>query len=206
VANKRGLFSFATLSDLDVSTDREYAIESVMIAETKAIDRWRGRVFTVRRTSGKHGVVVSIHLTQARFHVSAERGRLFSISCRGRVIGTPHRPYDEADATIEFEEFERDSQTFRYPDTAYFGEFGYFPKHSKDRYSSTHFHFSLRHIPEDVRDWLVPLMSYETGTNVILRVRLESEEKELLEATEELRGNVCSYEFEVARPLTRTTK
>lgn len=185
------------LGDLDVLEDREYAVGGFEILETVYTDYLRGRPLHVEpgRSEG-YGVRISVLLTEARYKVSMERASVHSISCEGRVINGRGKPYDGADVTIEFGEHEPNS----WDERAFAGEFGYFPK-TKENYSSTHFWFHLRHMPEDARGLLVPLLSQEAGTHVVLNSNLIIEEEKLLATVDELRGNVRYYSFEVGRHL-----
>ncbi|MCZ6590532.1 MAG: hypothetical protein O7B98_05245 [Alphaproteobacteria bacterium] len=187
------------LGDLDVSEDREYAVGGFEILETVYTDYLRGRPLHVEpgRSEG-YGVRISVLLTEARYEVSMERASVHSISCEGRVINGRGKPYDGADVTIEFGEHEPNN---RADERAFAGEFGYFPKRSKEDYSSTHFWFHLRHVPEDARGLLIPLLSQETGTHVVLNSNLIIEEEKLLATVDELRGNVRYYSFKVGRHL-----
>ena len=139
-------------------------------------------------------------MTGARYEVHVERALLHSISCEGRIINGKGKPFDGVDATLEFAEHEP-NRLDELPERAFFGEFGYYPKLPQEPYSSPCFAFNLRYLPEDARCLLIPLLSQEAGTQVILTVNLTNEEEELLSATEELRGNVRHYSFEVRRRL-----
>jgi len=75
-------------------------------------------------------------------------------------------PYDGIELDIEFGEFERNLRN-ELPERAFFGEFNYWPKHS--RQTSNRFWFRLRYVHEDARDLLIPLITHDSQTEVILR-------------------------------------
>lgn len=194
---------YICLKDLDVSERRGYAVRSFEIFDTRYIDHLRGRVLPFERGRREgYGVSVSILLTEVRYHMNIERAYVHSISCEGRAISCRGKPYDGADATIEFGEHEPNSATDQFPEKAFFGEIGYWPKRLNDDSSSPHFWFRLMHVPEDARGLLIPLLSHEAETRVILTINLTNEEEELLTATDVLRGKVRYYSFEVQRRLT----
>ena len=56
-------------------------------------------------------------------------------------------------------------------------------------------------MPEDARGLLIPLLSQEGGTHVVVNCNLIIEEKKLLATVHELRGDVRYYSFEVRRHL-----
>ncbi len=56
-------------------------------------------------------------------------------------------------------------------------------------------------IHPDARDLLIPLLSQEAGTHVVLNCNLIIEEEKLLATVDELRGSVRYYSFEVGRHL-----
>lgn len=193
---------FIRLKDLDVTERRGYAVSGFEIFDTRYIDRLRGRVLRVERGRDKgYGARISILLTEARYEIDVERALVRAISCEGRVINAKGRPYDGAEVTIEFSEHEPNRYD-EMPERAFFGEFGYFPKQPGE-YSSTHFMFDLRYVPEDARGLLIPLLSQQVETRVILTVNLANKEGELLAATGELRGNVRDYGFKGQRRLVR---
>lgn len=187
--------------DLDISADRGYGVRSFEIFDTRYFDHLRGRVLQVERDRDEgYGAYVSILLTEARYKVNVERGFIHSICCEGRVINGRGKPYDGADVTVNFGEHEPNRHG-ELPERAFFGEFGYYPKQPDEEYSSTHFTFSLRYVPADARDLLIPFLRQEVGTQVILTVNLVTGEEELLAATNELWGTVRHYSFEVRRNL-----
>jgi hypothetical protein len=189
------------LADLDVSTVQGYAVRGFEIFDTRYFDHLRSRVLQVERGRDEgYGAYISILLTEARYEVYVERALVHSISCEGRVINHRGKPYDGADVTIEFAEHEPNRYD-ELPERAFFGEFGYYPKLPDEKHSSTHFTFHLRYVPEDARNLLIPLLTQETETRVILTVNLANEEEELLAATDKLRGNVRHYSFEVRQHL-----
>ncbi len=193
---------YIDLKDLDVSKRSSYAIGGFEIFDTRYVDDSRGRVLRVESGRGEgYGAYVSVLLTDARYEISAERANPYSIYCAGRVTSAWGKPYDGVDVTIEFTEHEPHRRDEPPPRRAFFGEFGYYPKLPQEKYASTHFTFHLRYLPEDARSLLIPLLSQEVGTRVILRVNLTNEEEELLSATEGLQGNVRQYSFEVQRRL-----
>ena len=189
------------LKDLDVAKVQDYGVRGFKISGTRYFDHTRGRVLQVERGREEgSGAYISILLTEARSEVYVERALFHSISCEGRVINGKGKPYDGVDATIEFGGFER-NRHYELPERAYFGEFGYYPKLPDEKYSSTHFTFHLRYVPEDARDLLMPLFTQEVETRVILTINLTNEEEELLAATDKLSGSVRHYSFEVRRRL-----
>ena len=61
--------------------------------------------------------------------------------------------------------------------------------------------FHLRHLPEDARDFIIPMLTQALENEVILTVNLTNEEEELLAATDKLSGSARHYSFEVRRRL-----
>ncbi|MFQ5745564.1 MAG: hypothetical protein ACE5HV_18595 [Acidobacteriota bacterium] len=189
------------LKNLDVSAPREDTVIGFEIFDTRYTDDLRGRVLQVKRDQDEgYGAHISILLTEARYEIHAERALVHSISCEGRVINGRGKPYDGVEVTVEFAEPEPNSFD-ELPERAFFGEFGYWAKRPDKEHSSTHFAFYLRYLPEDARNLLIPLLSQEAGTQVVLTVNLTNEKAELLAATDELRGNVRHYSFKVRRRL-----
>ncbi len=189
------------LKDLDVSKDQEYAVSGFEIFDTHYTDHLRGRVLQVKCSRDEpYGAYVSVLLTGAQYKVHAERALVHSISCEGRVINGKGKPYDGVDVTVEFDEHEPNRHD-ELPERAFFGEFGYYPKLPEKQYSSTHFAFYLRYLPDDARNFLIPLLSQEVGTQVVLTVNLTNKEADLIAATDELRGSVRHYSFEMRRRL-----
>lgn len=107
------------------------------------------------------------------------------------------KPYHGAEADITFENWD----TGEVRDTAIFGEFRYYPKRLEKEFSSNRFSFRLRHVAEDARDLLIPLLTQQVETSVRLTVNVTNGEEELLAATDKLGGNVRDYSFEVRRQL-----
>lgn len=183
--------------DLDVSKAQEYGVRDFEISGTRYFDHLRGRVLQVERGRGEgYGAHISILLTEARYNLCVEHALFHSISCQGRVINGRGRPYDGVDAEIEFDWFER-NRHYELPERAYFGEFSYWLKVPDDEYSSTHFSFNLRHLREDARDLIVPLLARGAENEIILTVNLTTEEEELLATADKLSGKVRHYSFEV---------
>lgn len=190
------------LKDLDISADKVYGVRDFEIFDTRHFDRLRGRVLQVERGKDKgYGAYISILLTKARYEVHVERALVHSIACEGRVINGRGKPYDGADVTVEFWEHEPNRQD-ELPERALFGEFGYYPKLPAEENASNYFTFSLRYAPADARHLLIPLLSQEAGTQVVLTANLTVEDEELLAATNELRGTVRHYSFNVRRNLS----
>jgi hypothetical protein len=189
------------LGDLDVSELRGYAVSDFEIFDTRYTDHLRGRVLSVNPERNERHVDISVLLTEASYGVNIERAYVHNISCEGRVISGRGKPYHDADVTIEFGEYEPNSVTDKLPERAFAGTFGYWPKQSKEGYSSTHLTFNLRHLPEDVQGLLIPLLSQEAGTRVLLNCTLIIKEENLLATVDELRGDVRYYSFEVTRHL-----
>jgi hypothetical protein len=187
--------------DLDISADKVYGVRGLEIFDTRYFAHLRDRVLEVeRRRDEGYGAYISILLTVARYEVHVEDARIHSISCEGRVINGRGKPYDGVDVTAEFSQH-LPNRHGELPERALFGEFGYYPKQPDEEYSSTHFTFSLRYVPADVRDLLIPLLSQEVGTHVVLTVNLATKEEGLLAATSDLQGTVRHYSFEVRRNL-----
>ena len=192
---------FTFLKDLDVSKAQEYAVTGFEIFDTRYFDHLRGRVLQIERGRDEgYGAYISVLLTEARYEIHTERVLLHAISCEGRVINSRGKPYDGANVTIEFREFEP-NQLEGLPKTAFFGEFGYWPKQPDEEHSSTHLTFNLNYVPEDARDLLIPLLSQQLPTQVVLTINLTKEEEDLLTATDELWGNVRHYSFKVQQHL-----
>ena len=59
----------------------------------------------------------------------------------------------------------------------------------------------MRHVPEDARDLIIPLLSQEAGTRVVLECGLIIEKRKLLATVDKLRGDVLYYYFQVERQL-----
>lgn len=198
------VWGFRWLKDLDVSEERQYAIGSFSILDTLQIHPLWGRVLPFDLAPEEHyGASISILLTEARYDILADRGYMHSISCEGRVIGGRGKPYDGAYVTIEFDEYEPNPATDELPERAFAGEFGYWPERPENEHSSPHFSFGLKHVPDDARELLLPVLTQEVGTCVVLRVSLENKEEDLLAATNVLYGNVRYYSFRVEKRLTR---
>lgn len=199
--NSLGIIS---LKDLDVSKHRIYAVSGFEIYyNTRSIDHMHGRVRQIEPDRDeKHGTMISILLVGFRDEVSIERGIAHRISCDGRLVNARGTPYDGADVAIEFYEHEQNRHTGELPERAFFGEFGFWPKQTDEEYSAYHFSLDLKHNPEDIPNLLLPLLTHDVQTKIFLDVYLEIENKELLEATDELRGKVRYYKFDVRRELT----
>ncbi len=58
-------------------------------------------------------------------------------------------------------------------------------------------------IHPDARDLLIPLLSHEAGTHVVLNCNLIIEEEKLLATVDELRGSVRYYSFEAPNQRRR---
>lgn len=187
------------LTDLDDSADKAYAIGDFKISDTRPFYPLRDRVLSVeRKREEDYDASLSILLTDAGYEFGIESGMAHSIWCAGRVISASGKPYEGAKVTVKFEEW----WTHELPERAFFGEFSYWPKPPDEEYSSdSPFWFHLRHVPDDTRDLLIPLLTQEAGTQVTLTVRLANKEEELLAATDELHGNVWRYDFKVRRRL-----
>ena len=194
---------FIFLKDLDVSALRVYAVGEFNISGTRFTDHQRGRVLPMERDGdkGRYGTSISVLLTEVRYNFSAERRLVHSIACEGQVIDGKGKPYDGVHVTIEFLEHEVSGVTGELPERDWFGEFGYWPKREDEDNSTAHFWLQLKHVPEDARGLLLPLFSQDVGTQVILNANLTVEKEQLLDTTDELRGNVRYYSFEVRRDL-----
>ncbi len=155
----------------------------------------------IRGREDAYGATISVLLTEARYDVDVEHALFHSISCQGRVVSARGKLYDGVDVAIEFDWFQR-NRHYELPERAYFGEFSYWLKVPDDEYSSTHFTFHLRHLHEDARDFIVPLLARGEENEVIITINLTNEEEELLAATDKLSGKVRHYSFEV-RPRLR---
>jgi len=185
--------------DLDVSKVQEYGVSDFEISGTRYFDHRRGRVLQVERSGEEsYGATISVLLTEARYDVDVEHALFHSISCQGRLINGRGKPYDGVDAAIEFDWFER-NRHYELPERAYFGEFSYWVKVPDDEYSSTHFTFHLRHLREDARDFIIPVLTQALENEVILTINLTNGEEELLAVTDKLSGNIRHYNFEVRR-------
>lgn len=186
---------------LDVSKAQDYGGRDFEISGTRYFDHQRGRVLQVEpdREEGS-GASISILLTKSRYQVSVEHALFHSISCEGSVINARGKPYDVMDVAIEFDWFER-NRHYELPKRAYFGEFSYWVELPDEEYSSTHFTFHLRHLSEDTREFIIPMLTQTLENEVILTVNLTNEEDELLAATDKLSGSVRNYSFEVRRRL-----
>lgn len=192
---------FIVLKDLDVSKAQEFAVRDFEIFDTRYFDHLRGRVLQIERGQDEgYGAYISIMLTEVRYEIFTERALVHAISCEGRVINSRGKPYDGADVTVQFREFER-NRLEGLPKTAFFGEFGYWPKQPDEEHSSTHLTFNLKYVPEDARNVLIPLLSQQIPAQVVLTINLAKEEENLLAATDELWGSVRHYSFEVRRNL-----
>ncbi len=110
------------------------------------------------------------------------------------------KPFDGADVSIEFREFER-NRLEELPQRAYFGEFSYWPKQPKEEHSSNLFTFKLNYIPGDARDLLIPILSQKPHGQVVLTLHLTKEVKDILAAADKLTGDVRHYNFEVQQDL-----
>ncbi len=198
--NRLGIIS---LKDLDVSNHQIYAVGGFEIYyNTRSTDHMHGRVRPLEpERDEEYGTMISILLVGARDEVSIERGIAHRISCDGRIVNARGAPYDGADVAIEFYEHEQNRHTGELPERAFFGEFGFWPKQTDEEYSAYHFSLDLKHSPEDIPKLLLPLLTHDVNTRMFLDVYLVIEKKELLEATDELRGNVRYYKFNVRREL-----
>lgn len=198
------VWGFRWLKDFDVSEERQYAIGSFSILDTLQIHPLWGRVLPFDLAPEEHyGASISILLTEARYDILVDRGYLHSISCEGRVIRGRGKPFDGVHVTIEFDEHEPNPETDELPERAFAGVFEYWPERPENEHSSTHFLLELKHLPDDARELLLPVLSQEVGTRVVLRVSLENKEDELLAATRQLSGNVRAYSFSVQKCLIR---
>lgn len=189
---------FIDLKDFDVSEDREYAVGSFEIHAGYG-DRLRGRMRPIERGRGEaDGASIRILITETRYDLSASQDRAPSISCEGRVSGSKEAPYAGADVTVNFLDHREADSYYELPERSLFGEFGYC---SEREAFSTRFKFNLWYVSEDDSDLLVLLLTRGADTRVFLTVNLMSEEAELLAATDELRGDVRDYSFEVFTTL-----
>jgi hypothetical protein len=192
-----GIFGIVELKDLDVSGARVFAVNMVSFTQTKFPNRLRGRVLPILPLADEgYGAILTILLTQASYDLDVARGEVSSISCEGRVI---HGGGNGADVTVEFREYERSRVTQELPAHALAGEFLYYPRRSDEEYSSTHFSIALKHLPEDARELLLPVLASDAGTEIVLVVSLVVEKDVLVAATESLGGEVRSYSFRVRR-------
>lgn len=190
-----------SLNNLDVSKPQRYVVANFEIFDTRYFDHLRDRVLHVER--GKdvdYGANISVLLTDVHYRIYTERAHFSGISCNGHVVNSSGKPYDGADVTINFREFE-DFPAKRLNRRAFFGEFGYWLKHPDEKYSSTFFWFDLNYVTEDARDLLIPLLSQGNRTQVVLNITLVNTKEEMLSATHQLRGNVMSYNFQVRQNL-----
>lgn len=192
---------FTFLKDLDVSKTEKYAVTDLEIFDTRYFDHMRGRVLQIEHSRDEgYGTYISVLLTEVRYEMHTERALIHAISCEGRIINSRSKPYDGADVSIEFREFEP-NQLEGLPKRAFFGEFGYWPKQQREEHSSNHFTFNLRYVPEDARDLLIPILCQQLTTQVVLTINLTKEEKDLLAATDELWGDVRHYSFKMRKDL-----
>ncbi|MFQ5757756.1 MAG: hypothetical protein ACE5H7_16880 [Acidiferrobacterales bacterium] len=183
--------------DLDVSKAQDYGVRGFEISGTRYFDHRRGRVLQVEPGREEaYGTTISVLLTEARYNVYVEHALFHAISCQGRVINGRGTPYDGADAAIEFDWFER-NRHHELPERAYFGEFSYWVKVPNEEYSSTHFTFHLRHLREDAREFIIPMLTQALENEVILTINLTNGEEELLAVTDKLSGKVRHYNFKV---------
>lgn len=191
------------LKDLDVSEPRNYAVSGFKLSHnTSYTSHLCGRVRPLApEWDEEYGTMISILLVEARDEVSLERGIAHRISCDGRIVNARGVPYDGTDVTIDFYEHETNRFTGELPERAFFGEFGFWPKQTDEEYSSYHFSLDLKHNPEDISKLLLPILTYDVHTQVFLDVYLIIEKKDLIEATDELRGNVRYYKFNMRRAL-----
>lgn len=189
------------LEDLDVSEAQRYAVTAFEIFDTRYFDHLRDRVLQTERGQDEgYGSYISVLLTEAHYEIHLERALVHSISCEGRVINSRGKPYDGADVTIEFAEFET-NQFDELPRRAFFGEFYYCLNELDGEHPTTYLDFNLHYVPADARELLVPLFSQQLPTQVVLTINLATEEEELLAAEGKLRGNVRHYSFQVRQPL-----
>lgn len=192
---------FIFLKDLNVSNTGEYAVTAFEIFDTRFFDHTRGRVFQIEHMRDEgYGAYISVLITETRYEMHTEHALIHRISCEGHVIKSRGKPYDGADVSVEFREFEP-NQRGGMPKRAHFGEFGYWPKQPSDEHSSNHFTFNLNYVPEDARDLLIPILNQERQAKVILNINLTKEENDLLTTTDELWGDVRHYIFEVRHNL-----
>jgi hypothetical protein len=199
---KNSIGSFRLVEDLDTSEEKCYAVRNFRLFETRALALWRRRVLPLEPAPGQsYGASIAILLTEARYDISADRADIHSISCEGRVISQTGNPYNGADVSVEFKEYEPNQATDELPQRAFAGEFGYWPKPPGEDYSTTHFWLQLRYVPDDARGILLPMLAQDAGTELVLLVNFVDEKEDLLNATQELRGNVRSYSFRVRRRL-----
>lgn len=194
------------LSDLDVSEDKSYAVGGFEIEGTRTLYP-RNRVLPIeRRLDERGGARLSILLTDATYQLDVPTGRVHSVQCHGSVIKDEGKSYEGADATVRLEEFHMVSSlgglpldldpADELPERALVGQFNYWPKDLDKEYSSAaSFSFDLKHLPDDTRGLIVPILSQVAGAQVVLTVDLRNEEAELLGATDELKGSVRDYSF-----------
>ncbi|MFC3284265.1 hypothetical protein [Litchfieldella rifensis] len=192
---------FTFLKDLDVSTAEEYAVTGFEIFDTRYFDHMRGRVLQVEQNRDEgYGAYISVLLTEARYEMHTERALIHAISCEGRVINSRGKPYDGANVSIEFREFEP-NQLEGLSKRAFFGRFGYWPKQPSEVHSSHQFTFNLHYVPDDARDLLVPILCQQHSTQVVLTINLTKEEKDLLAVTDKMWGDIRHYSFEVRQDI-----
>lgn len=194
------------LTDLDVSEDKSYAIGGFEVEGTRTLYP-RNRVLPIeRRLDERGGASLSILLTDAAYQLDVPTGRVHSVQCHGSVIKAQGKSYEGADATVRLKEFHMVSSlgglpfdldpADELPERALVGHFNYWPKDPDKEYSSAaSFSFDLKHLPDDTRGLIVPILSQVAGAQVVLTVDLRNEEAELLGATDELEGSVRDYRF-----------
>jgi hypothetical protein len=201
LSNIGDIFHRTSLKQLDISEDTDYSVIGFEIFDTRYTNDFRDRILKLEPKHGEdYGTSLSILLTDAQYEISIERPLIHSICCNGLIINGNDKPYDGLNVDVRFVEHELNSYQER-PERALFGEFSYYRRQLKQIYSTDHFTFYLRYLPEDAHNLLIPLLNQKIGTSIILVVDLVIKENELLATTEELLGDVRHYTFRVARRI-----
>ncbi|NKB58982.1 MAG: hypothetical protein GKS00_21860 [Alphaproteobacteria bacterium] len=190
------------LHKLYVPQDRTYMVQSFEIFNASHNDALRGRVLPIwRRTRDQGaGTSVSILFSEIRYNADLVSGYIGEISCSGHIVcDWESDPCHGSCVDIEFCEFERSNLTDEPSKALTSGAFVYFPGKSHDRmhYLSLQLNYAL----DDIRDLLMPLLTQEAGTQLLIKTHLDIEREDLLKADDTRRGGVRYYLFDVTKML-----
>lgn len=188
-------------NELEVSNDCEFGIASIELSNTIYVDEYRDRVLAIdpKPTEG-YGTTISVLITQIHYSVNIERGCVSVLRCEGTVLSARGAAYKEAEVSIEFTRHGRNRLSEDLPKQAYFGEFDYRPRDSRED-SLPDLQFELRYPPQDEWTRMLPLLGEAGSARIVVHINLIVEQTDLQNARSKVHGDVRSYSFQVDRML-----
>lgn len=181
------------LRDLDVSESRSYGITHFQLLDTRYFDEYRDRVlepdFRATDTPKLH---VEIPLSSVNYAVNVARARVHSISCDGRVSSRRRNVLENASVSISLVERRKDSWG-ELPECAHAGEFSIYNAPQDEGGGEIDLYLELFYLPQDIRDFLLPLMELGPSRSITLVADLLVDPDELRARTGETTGLVAAY-------------